>query len=263
MVKSNIFPGRLNEGMFAGSGGYILKPEGYRGEKPTVTSTAATTTTTTTKPQEVAPTTTNPQEVAPQQQKQPSPPQAHIQHRTLDLEIKVFAAQNLPLPPDHTSAKSFHPYLKVELHVEAAGERHGHFPEDGHACDPATAAAAAAAATTTTSKEKLVGDDDNRGKGGGGGEYKMHTKTSKEATRDPDFRAERLEFKGIPGVLEELSFVRFVVRDDELFQRDDLAAWACVRLDRLRLGYRFVRLMDAKGRETEGVVLIKVLKKVY
>lgn len=249
MVKSDIFPGRLNEGMFAGSGGYILKPEGYRGEKPTITSTTTTTTTT-----------VNPQEVAPPQQKQePPPPQAHIQHRTLDLEIKVFAAQNLPLPPDHTSAKSFHPYLKVELHVEAAGERHGHFPEDGHACDPA-----AAAATTTTSKEKLVGDDDNRGKGGGGGgEYKAHTKTSKEATRDPDFRAERLEFKGIPGVLEELSFVRFVVRDDELFQRDDLAAWACVRLDRLRLGYRFVRLMDAKGRETEGVVLIKVLKKVY
>lgn len=258
MVKSNVFRGRLNEGMFAGSGGYILKPEGYRGEKPTIASNTTTTTTT-----------ANPQEVAPQQQKQeppPPPPQAHIQHRTLDLEIKVFAAQNLPLPPDHTSAKSFHPYLKVELHVEAAGERHGHFPEDGHACDPATAAAAAAAAATaTTSKEKLGGDDDNRGKGGGGGggEYKAHTKTSKEATRDPDFRAERLEFKGIPGVLEELSFVRFVVRDDELFQRDDLAAWACVRLDRLRLGYRFVRLMDAKGRETEGVVLIKVLKKVY
>lgn len=227
---------RLNEGMFAGSGGYIIKPEGYRGEKLTDATTATTTA----------------------QQQQP-----HVQHRTLDLEIKVLAAQNLPLPLDTISPKSFHPYLKVELHVEEAGERHGHFPEDGHACDPATAARHARARSTSPgARDSLVAvatgattDDEE-------GEYKARTKTAK-ATRDPDFKGEMLSFKGIPGVVEPLSFVRFLVRDDELFQRDDLAAWACVRLDRLRLGYRFVRLMDAKGRETEGVVLVKIMKKVY
>lgn len=223
--------------MFAGSGGYILKPEGYRCEKPNITTTTAGTNT------------TNPQEVATQQQQQP-----HVQHRTLDLEIKVLAAQNLPLPPDTTSAKSFHPYLKVELHVEEAGERHGHFPQDGHACDPATKAR-----HDRSTHRKLSGENEEDKEG----EYKARTKTAKAATCDPDFKGEMLEFKGIPGVLEELSFVRFIVHDDELFQRDDLAAWACVRLDRLRLGYRFVRLMDAKGQETEGVVLIKVMKKVY
>lgn len=170
----------------------------------------------------------------------------HVQHRTLDLEIKVLAAQNLPLPPD-TSVKSFNPYLKVELHVEAGGERHGHFPQDGHERDPATKAVA----------RKSEGNDEDTE-----GEYKARTKTVK-ATCDPDFKGEMLEFKAIPGVVEELSFLRFIVRDDEKFRRDDLAAWACIRLDRLRLGYRFVRLMDTMGKETEGVVLIKVIKKVY
>lgn len=182
----------------------------------------------------------------------PEVDKSHVQHRTLDLEIKILAAQNLPLPPE-TSVKSFCPYLKVELHVESGGERHGHFPDDGHACDPATEARAKAA------QRKSEGNDDGEDKEG---EYKARTKTVK-ATCDPDFKGEMLEFKAIPGVVEELSFVRFIVRDDEKFRRDDLAAWACIRLDRLRLGYRFVRLMDTMGKETEGVVLVKVMKKVY
>lgn len=206
--------------MFAGSRGYILKPQGYRCDKPGA-----------------------------QEEKH-----QHVVHRTLDLEIKILAAQNLPLPPE-TPAKSFNPYVKVELHVEEGGERHGHFPDDGHACDDASAAAAAAAAARKRSKSSL--DDDEKE-----GEYKARTKTAK-TTRDPDYRGEALEFKAIPGVLEELSFVRFIVKDDEAFRRDDLAAWACVRLDRLRMGYRFVRLMDAKGKESEGVLFVKVMKKVY
>lgn len=181
------------------------------------------------------------------------------------MEIKILAGQNLPLPPE-TAVRSFNPYVKVELHVEAGGERHGHFPTDGHACDPATAARhrAATARSGSSSQEKLLlyssgggGDDGERE-----GEYKARTRTVK-ATCDPDYKGEMLEFKAIPGVVEELSFVRFIVRDDESFRRDDLAAWACVRLDRLRLGYRFVRMMDVKGQETEGVLLVKVMKKVY
>lgn len=53
--------------------------------------------------------------------------------------------------------------------------------------------------------------------------------------------------------------MRFTVRDDEI-GRDDLAAWACVRLDRLGQGYRFIHLLDSKGALTEGVVLVKVEK---
>lgn len=229
----------LNEGMFAGSGGYILKPEGKSSQQKT-------------SEHHFANCDANYKSTGYRCPK-PNVPEdkfAHVAHRTLDLEIKVLAAQNLPLPLDETSPKSFNPYIKVELHVEEGGERHGHFPEDGHECDPATAARAKAA--VRTSEE---GDDKE-------GEYKARTKTAK-ATCDPDYKGELLEFKGIPGVVEELSFVRFIVRDDEVFRRDDLAAWACVRLDRLRMGYRFVRLMDAKGKETEGVILVKVMKKVY
>jgi len=90
------------------------------------------------------------------------------------------------------------------------------------------------------------------------GEYKAKTKTQRG--RDPDFGGEALAFRRIPGVVPALSFVRFLVRDNERMQRDDLAAWACVRLDRLRAGYRFVHLLDAKGRETDGVLLVKVDK---
>jgi hypothetical protein len=71
--------------------------------------------------------------------------------------------------------------------------------------------------------------------------------------------AEKLEFKDIPNLMEELTFVRFTVRDDEML-RDDLAAWACVRLDRLGEGYRFVHLIDLEGKLTQGAILVKVEK---
>jgi len=64
---------------------------------------------------------------------------------------------------------------------------------------------------------------------------------------------------------------RFRVEDENTkFYRDitkqatarnyDLAAWACVRLDRLRPGYRFVHLLDAQGNTTQGKLLVKVEK---
>ena len=42
--------------------------------------------------------------------------------------------------------------------------------------------------------------------------------------------------------------------------RDDLSAWACIRLDRLKQGYRFIHLLDAKGMESSGVLLVKLSK---
>jgi phosphatidylinositol phospholipase C, delta len=142
----------------------------------------------------------------------------------MDLTIEVLAAQNLPCPPGDTP-RSFNPYLKVEVHVEEPGERHGSdLPADG--------------------KEKE-------------GEYKAKTKSHKGC--DPDFKRQELKFKKIPGVVPELSFVRFLVRDDQI-GRDALAAWACVRLDRLREGYRFVHLLDCNGMETEAVILVRVSK---
>ncbi|KAK3997336.1 PLC-like phosphodiesterase [Cladorrhinum sp. PSN332] len=192
----------LNEGMFAGTGGYVLKPEGYR-------------------PSKTLPSTTTSQE----------PQSLAVTHYTMDLTIQVIAAQNLPLPLGDTRASSFRPYVKVEVHVEEPGERHGTdaVPADG--------------------KEKE-------------GEYKAKTKSVKGGC-DPDWKGEGdlLKFEKIPGVVPELSFVRFLIKDDEI-GKDSLAGWACVRVDRLREGYRFLHVCDARGVETEGVVLVRVTKRL-
>ena len=54
---------------------------------------------------------------------------------------------------------------------------------------------------------------------------------------------------------------RFKIQDDEIGS-DDLAAWACIRLDRLQCGIRLVHLMDALGTPTKGFLLVKI-DKVY
>jgi phosphatidylinositol phospholipase C delta len=148
-------------------------------------------------------------------------------HKTLSLAITFLAAQGIPFPPGDESAKSFRPYIKVEIHVDASDAAHGeHVKNDGHERE---------------------------------GDYKERTRTHKGV--NVDLGGERLAFEGIPHLVEELTFVRFTVRDDEI-GRDDLAAWACVRLDRLGEGYRFIHLIDMFGKLTEGAVLVKVEKKL-
>lgn len=156
-----------------------------------------------------------------------SPETPKISKKSLTLTITLLAAQGIPIPPNDTHAKSFEPYVKVELHVDALdGLRGGHIANDGHERE---------------------------------GEYKARSRTRRG--RDVDFSSEKLVFKNIPGLIDELAFVRFTVRDDEI-GRDDLAAWACVRLDRLGEGYRFLQLMDANAKRTDGVLLVKVEKQL-
>ncbi len=38
-------------------------------------------------------------------------------------------------------------------------------------------------------------------------------------------------------------------------------AWACIRLDRLQQGYRIIELFNAKGKRSDGRLLVKVEKK--
>ncbi|MCJ1278530.1 hypothetical protein MMC21_006347 [Puttea exsequens] len=187
----------LNEAMFAGSGGYVLKPAGYRS--------------------------TTPKSSAPEITKET---QAEaITHRTLNLTVEILAAQDIPLPLGDTRTEGFHPYIKCELHVEEPAERTGAPIEGGG-----------------KSKE---------------GRFKWKSKTMKGT--EVDFGGEKIEFNNITGVVEELSFLRFKIQDDEIGM-DDLAAWACIRLDRVRSGYRFVHLLDAAGMESKGVLLLGVEK---
>ncbi|KAI1779281.1 PLC-like phosphodiesterase [Hypoxylon cercidicola] len=185
----------LNEAMFSGEHGWVLKPPGYRSEGT-----------------------------------------SEPHHRTLDLVINVLAGQHIPLPEGLDSKKSrlLRPVVKCELHVEKVEERFVPFIEGGRVreCD-----------------------------------YKQKTGTGK--TDHPDFGGVKsdLQFLGVQRVIEQLSFVRFKVEDDTprlmSLNRDPFAGWACIRLDRLATGFRFVQLLDANGENTQGVLLIHVTKNFH
>lgn len=49
--------------------------------------------------------------------------------------------------------------------------------------------------------------------------------------------------------------------DDERLH-DDLAAWACFRLDRLQPGIRMLHLYDSNGVVTNGVLFVRIKKTV-
>lgn len=52
---------------------------------------------------------------------------------------------------------------------------------------------------------------------------------------------------------------RLKIHHEESFRSDKLVAWACIRLDRLRTGYRLVGLRDAStGAQTTGSVLVNL-----
>ncbi|KAJ4228027.1 hypothetical protein NW759_004116 [Fusarium solani] len=146
-----------------------------------------------------------------------------INTKDIKLSITFYSGQNIPLPEGYTSPRKFSPYVNVELHVEGPGDDHGVESE-------------------TYEREEKYTDFTTSHKG-----------------CDIDFKQDHLSFPHINGVLEELSWVRFQVMD-EGFKWDELAGWACIRLDRLGNGYRFVHLLDSKGMPTEGVILVNVEK---
>ncbi|WQF89882.1 Putative phosphatidylinositol-specific phospholipase C, X domain, C2 domain superfamily [Colletotrichum destructivum] len=190
----------LNEGMFAGSDGYVLKPRGYRrragvgGEDD-------------------------------DDNDDDDDARSDIPSKTLDrVAVTVLAAQNIPLLNRGDDPARFAPYVKVGLHTE---------PD---------ALAAMVGEDASAEQVKQVGYRGQTGKGRG---------------TSPDFGGDEvIEFLGVEGVVPELAFLSFVVMND-VVGPDVMAAWACVRLDRLRLGYRFVRLLDREGMPSRGILLIK------
>ncbi|KAJ5885014.1 hypothetical protein N7495_009524 [Penicillium taxi] len=150
-----------------------------------------------------------------------------IARRSLDLTIEIFAAQDLSLPQgDH--GKWFNPYVNCQLHVE----------------EPDSPVA--------TGRDDASSDEEKSS-------YRRCTK--KSAGTNPDFKGQKLEFPTVAGVIEELSFVRLKIKDEEI-GRDSLAAWACIRLDRLREGYRLLHLRDRTGAKAGGVLLVHVTKRI-
>ncbi|KAL4948228.1 PLC-like phosphodiesterase [Aspergillus filifer] len=178
----------LNQGMFAGEEGWILKPQGYRSTEP---------------------------EDAP------------ITRHSVDLSIEILAGQDLALPPGDKNEKGFKPYVSCYLHVET--------PED--APNPK--------GDDSTDSEKTS--------------YKREIKSGQGI--NPDFGAQKLQFPTLTGVVEELTFVRFKVKDDEI-GLDSLASWACIRLTRLQEGYRVIRLYKCDGSDSGGFLLVRISKTI-
>ncbi|EXJ78011.1 hypothetical protein A1O3_09170 [Capronia epimyces CBS 606.96] len=199
----------LNEGMFAGTKGWVLKPEGYRYNEAH---------------RQVHGTPT----IAPRTQ-------------WLDLEVRLLAAQRLPLPADKDAsyASKIRPYVRLQLHVDTHGP-----PGQGKG-------------PNVPNKAQLDAD------AGSGDEiddkyYKRRSATSRSDC--PDFGNEKLSWMKISEVVEELSFLRLKVMDDRSIGKDNLLAWACIRLDRLQPGYRFIHLLDSTGLPVQGALLVHISK---
>ena len=149
----------LNEGMFSGSKGWVLKPRGYLGRRHLANKVSSHGTTT-----------------EDNRSKEEDNQADAITHKTLTLTVSILAAQDIPIPLGKTSASDLRPYVKIELHVEKPAERTGAPIEGG-------------------------------GKSKDEGQYKQRTRTGKGT--EVDFGAEQVQFRGVPGVVEELSFVRY------------------------------------------------------
>ena len=151
----------LNEGMFTGSQGWVLKPKGYLGSHNNDGKDKSD---------------NNSTEHSHGKIGQEDSQADAIAHKTLTLNITILAAQDIPLPFGNNSASTLRPYVKIELHVEKPAERTGAPIEGG-------------------------------GKSKDESQYKQRTRTGKGT--DVDFGAEQVHFRDVPGVVEELSFVRY------------------------------------------------------
>ncbi|KAK6850670.1 phospholipase c [Apiospora arundinis] len=198
----------LNEAMFAGTGGFVLKPDGYRGvsQMPARPPSAASADDPDTLRQ--------------------APP-----HRTLQrLAVHVLATQDLPAPfPVGNDPSGVRPYATLELHAAP------HLYEAMRKGGPQAARP---------------------------GSAQVRARTQALQGLSPDFKGESLDVLNVDEVLPEMAFVSFRVWHEERPQ-DQPMGWACVRLDRLRSGYRLLRLRDMQGRLSKGVVLVRIEKRMW
>ena len=149
----------LNEGMFAGQEGWVLKPEGYRadrsGDRSKPTALEAT---------------------------------SHASAKqVLDLKIQLLSGQDIPLPVEkETTVAKIKPFVKIDVYTDTHGP-----PGQGGGDQPAK------------TKGGAYPDDEKEEK-----KYKFRSKTQRSDS--PNFDGETAAWSGIPDVVEQLSFVRYV-----------------------------------------------------
>lgn len=170
----------MNEAMFAGTQGYVLKPDGYRGVKPG---------------------------------REDAEPEPMIPNHTLHgVAVTALAAQGLPLA---SGAGELRPYIDVQLYAEP------------HPL-------------------QLLKR-----------EHPLAGRTPAADGLNPDFGRHAIQLGDVSAITPELSFLIIRVMNEERL-RDSLLGWSCIRLDRLRTGYRLVRLMGPGNKPTKGVVLVRI-----
>ena len=149
----------LNEGMFAGQEGWVLKPEGYRADRSGDDSKSAT-----------------------------SEAASHASvKRVLDLKIQLLSGQDIPLPVEKESSRTkIKPFVKIDVYTDTHGP-----PGQGGGDQPAK------------TKGGAYPNDEKEEK-----KYKFRSRTQRSDS--PDFDGETAAWSGIPDVVEQLSFVRYV-----------------------------------------------------
>ncbi|KAG9197880.1 hypothetical protein G6514_000772 [Epicoccum nigrum] len=150
--------------------------------------------------------------------------------KTLDqLSVQIIAAQDIPLANASDDPNNFRPYVKVELHTDAY-------------------------------ISKPIEQDIESGHAKG---TKFRAQTTNSRGTSPYFEGELLEFRNVQCVIPRLAFVTFVIMSEATVGPDVVAAWACIRLDRLKCGYRLVHLFDKQGMASRGVLLVRLTQRFF
>ncbi|KAJ1301530.1 hypothetical protein OPQ81_008778 [Rhizoctonia solani] len=229
----------LNEAMFAQTGGYVLKPPGRRDFK--LTGVLAT-----------------------------------EEKRHVVLRITILAGQSLPLPEDEAEDEA-EKLEKLKKKEEKKKRKEAHSRSNSGNGQESREG--------ESKREKIKGFF-NRMKhkdGVDGFEPYVEVQLLADGLDEDGVKGRTKALRGIDVVWEErglrssdppeivleasnvvpaTSFVRFLLKDEE-FGTDDLAGWACFRLDRLQPGYRFIRLYDLHGELTKsGCLFVKIHKEI-
>jgi len=138
------------------------------------------------------------------------------------LSLKILAAQELPLSTSVDRHEKLRPYVKCEVHVDMPS-------------------------LSTEEKEKKRPKD-----------IGLKKATSPSKGPHPTFGdGGKLVFEKLPALEPSLSFLRLKVMHDK-FGPDETIAWACIRLDCLGKGIRFIHLSDPVGASISAVLLAQI-----
>ena len=263
----------LNEGMFGGTKGWVLKPESYRDTSQPVLNTSYAPSKDQVKSSESA--SEAPSETTESQNPLLAPTITHESdediEKQLDLSIGLYAAQNLPRPHG-VADQALRPYVKCIIHNEALTSRQRsrsrshsrspspqphHAPAGQSARDRATSLlheyTHRRGRTSSPHHSKSERSPPTHAKS----KQKGRTLTQKSAS--PDFGGETLAFHdvSVDEEAEYMTFLRFKIMND-VVGKDQKSGWACVRLGRLRQGWGILRIKDKHGNDTDGKLLVKV-----